>query len=287
MYTGSAPERSFAGKYSDFLDEGEREVESQYHYVHSINSRGEFITRVFFPETRQITSLTTYKNARRKKKHGIERKWYDNGARRSEGQYIDGEMTGEWAYYSYYYDRLSELGEYQNGKKEGLWKSYDSESGLIREELTYKYGLRDGPFIIYDSLANVVNQGVYRLDTIYEQTNPQDVSEEMPYMSSCKGIEPIEERTNCSEEKLLFSLYRNIRYPALARDYGIEGMAIVQFVINADGSVTDVTVVSGLCESISRECIKTIGRLPTWEPGTQNGKAVNVSFTIPIRFRLE
>lgn len=78
----------------------------------------------------------------------------------------------------------------------------------------------------------------------------------------------------------------NIKYPEDAIAQGQEGRVMVSFVIKADGSISDVKVASGVCESLDREAVRVVKTMPKWTPGKQNGKAVNVRFSIPITFRL-
>jgi protein TonB len=78
-----------------------------------------------------------------------------------------------------------------------------------------------------------------------------------------------------------------IRYPAVAQDVGIQGRVTCQFVVNKDGSITDIEVVRGVDPSLDKEAIRVIGSMPKWRPGEQRGKSVRVKYTLPIVFRLQ
>lgn len=82
-------------------------------------------------------------------------------------------------------------------------------------------------------------------------------------------------------------LVRNIKYPLLAQENGIQGRVICQFVVNSDGSIVDISVVRGVEESIDKEAIRVIKSMPKWTPGRQGGKNVRVKYTLPIRFKLQ
>ena len=82
-------------------------------------------------------------------------------------------------------------------------------------------------------------------------------------------------------------LVRNIKYPLLAQENGIQGRVVCQFVVNSDGSIVDISVVRGVEESLDKEAIRVIQSMPKWTPGRQGGKSVRVKYTLPIRFKLQ
>ncbi|MFO7923531.1 MAG: energy transducer TonB [Bacteroidales bacterium] len=79
----------------------------------------------------------------------------------------------------------------------------------------------------------------------------------------------------------------NLRYPQIAAENGIQGRVFVQFVVNANGEVSDATVVRGVDPSLDREAIRVVMSSPKWTPGRQRGEAVRVAFTFPINFVLQ
>ncbi len=80
---------------------------------------------------------------------------------------------------------------------------------------------------------------------------------------------------------------RNIKYPPMARESGIQGRVFVNFVVEPDGSVTNVNVLRGIGGGCDEEAIRVVESMPKWTPGRQRGKAVRVSFTLPVRFTLQ
>ena len=82
-------------------------------------------------------------------------------------------------------------------------------------------------------------------------------------------------------------LAKNIKYPVAAQEAKIEGRVIVQFVIERDGSVSDVKVMRGVNSELDAEAIRVVSMMPKWIPGKQRGKAVAVKYTMPIMFRLQ
>jgi protein TonB len=79
----------------------------------------------------------------------------------------------------------------------------------------------------------------------------------------------------------------HIVYPSIARENGLEGKTTVRFVVEKDGSVTDVTVLRGFDKACDAEAVKVVKSLPKFQPGRQNGRSVRVYYTIPISFKLQ
>jgi protein TonB len=81
-------------------------------------------------------------------------------------------------------------------------------------------------------------------------------------------------------------LQDNIKYPPIAKESGIQGTVHLTFVIERDGSVTDVKLLRGIGGGCDEEAIRVVKNMPKWEPGKQRGKPVRVQFNLPIKFNL-
>ncbi|MBQ7649003.1 MAG: energy transducer TonB [Paludibacteraceae bacterium] len=89
------------------------------------------------------------------------------------------------------------------------------------------------------------------------------------------------------QQALFKYLSENVKYPAIAKENRIQGRVICQFVVNKDGSITDVEVVrSGGDPSLDREAVRVIKSMPNWIPGRQKGKPIRVKYSVPVIFRL-
>ena len=88
-------------------------------------------------------------------------------------------------------------------------------------------------------------------------------------------------------QKAMEFLGKNSKYPVAAQEAKIEGRVIVQFVVERDGSVSDVKVMRGVNPELDAEAIRVVSMMPKWIPGKQRGKAVAVKYTMPIMFRLQ
>ena len=82
-------------------------------------------------------------------------------------------------------------------------------------------------------------------------------------------------------------LSSNTKYPVVAQENGVQGRVIVSFVVERDGSITDVRVVRSVDPSLDREASRVVRSMPRWSPGKQNGSAVRVKYTVPVVFRLQ
>ena len=82
-------------------------------------------------------------------------------------------------------------------------------------------------------------------------------------------------------------LSKNIKYPSAASRANVSGRVFMSFVVNVDGSITDVSVLKGLGFGCDEEAIRVVKAMPKWKPGKQSGRAVRVKFNLPINFQLE
>lgn len=89
------------------------------------------------------------------------------------------------------------------------------------------------------------------------------------------------------DAKLYEYLGKNIKYPQIARESGIQGRVFVNFVVEPDGSVSNVKVMRGIGGGCDEEAVRVIKTMPKWKPGKQRGKAVRVTYTIPVVFKLQ
>ena len=85
---------------------------------------------------------------------------------------------------------------------------------------------------------------------------------------------------------LMKYIQKNVRYPAIAKEYNITGKVYVSFIVDTSGSVTNVKIVRGVDKNLDAEAVRVVKSLPKYKPGKQRGKAVRVMFTIPINFTL-
>lgn len=86
---------------------------------------------------------------------------------------------------------------------------------------------------------------------------------------------------------LMKFLSENTKYPVVAQENGVQGRVTVQFVVEKDGSVSDVHVLRGVDPSLDKEAVRVVKSMPRWTPGKQNGTTVRVNYRVPVLFRLQ
>ena len=116
---------------------------------------------------------------------------------------------------------------------------------------------------------------------------PVAVEEEEPEEQTIfEVVEQMPEFPNGGMAGLMQYLSKNIKYPEAAMKKGIQGRGIVQFVVEKDGSITNVKILRGVDPELDKEAVRVVSAMPKWKPGTQRGEAVRVRFTVPVMFRL-
>jgi protein TonB len=111
------------------------------------------------------------------------------------------------------------------------------------------------------------------------------VVERVPTLVTCTGEDmPLGQ---CTQEGIVRHLLDNLTYPNRARRKGIQGKVLVQFVVERDGSVSNVEVLRSVHKSLDKRALKVVQTLPAFRPGEQGGKPVRVSYMIPVNFALD
>ena len=126
-----------------------------------------------------------------------------------------------------------------------------------------------------------------------DQTEYVEISEDVPIV-----VEDIEEEQQIFQvvenmpefpggtAALMAYLRKNIKYPTICQEQGIQGRVVVQFVVNKDGSIVDPEVIKPVNPYLDKEALRVISTMPKWKPGEQRGKPVRVKFTVPVQFKL-
>ena len=118
-----------------------------------------------------------------------------------------------------------------------------------------------------------------------------DEVDEMPRFPGCENQDLAgQELTNCSKKQLLEYIYSNLRYPEKARDEGIEGMVVIRFVIETDGSISNANIIrdiGGGCGVEAKKVVESMNHMKEkWIPGKKDNALARVSFTLPVKFKL-
>ena len=131
-----------------------------------------------------------------------------------------------------------------------------------------------------------INAEVEQNEVIEEYVAPEVVDEEVVEQEIFKIVEEMPSFPG-GEAKLMEYVGKNIKYPQIARETGIQGRVFVNFVVEPDGSVSNVTVLRGIGGGCDEEAMRVVKNMPKWKPGKQRGKAVRVQYMLAVNFRLQ
>jgi protein TonB len=143
------------------------------------------------------------------------------------------------------------------------------KSDVAISSVTFDQGSDEGQQVLKQN--EVV---VEKVEQKEEETKVFEVVEQMPQFPGGDGA-------------LMQYLSSHIKYPVVAEENGIQGRVVCTFVVERNGSITDVRVVKSVDPSLDKEAVRVIKGMPNWIPGKQNGSAVRVKYTLPVTFRLQ
>lgn len=131
------------------------------------------------------------------------------------------------------------------------------------------------------------------LSSGFSQSNPEvfKVVEEMPRFANCDNADATKkEHDKCSKDKLVEYISDNLVYPEKAKKDGVEGMVVVQFIVEKDGSLSNVKAVRDIGAGCGQSAIDVLQKMNddghVWIAGKQRGKPVSVLYTLPVKFQL-
>lgn len=99
-------------------------------------------------------------------------------------------------------------------------------------------------------------------------------------------VEQMPEYPNGGTAGLMNFISKNLKYPTICQESGVQGKVIVSFVVDKDGSTTDFRIVRSVDKYLDKEALRVLNSMPKWKPGKQKGVPVRVKYTVPITFRL-
>ena len=123
-------------------------------------------------------------------------------------------------------------------------------------------------------------------ETVMDEYVPIEEEEEIGEEEIFQVVENQPEFPGGMSELYVF-LQKNVKYPPIAKESGIQGRVFVNFVVERNGSISNVKVLRGIGGGCDEEAIRVVKSMPKWKPGKQRGKAVRVSFNLPIKFTLQ
>ena len=193
---------------------------------------------------------------------GVEQYYYLNGKKHSVKEVKNGSEDGTLTWW-YKNGQKWCVGQYSKGKKHGKFV-YWYPNGVVKEEGTFNNDKRVGGWISYDK------HGL----RIYGK----DIDQEPLYSNA---------RNHKKSIKLLAKhIEVHTNYPKEGKENKLEGRVVVSFTIDEKGNVVDIDITESVNPYLDKKAVKIIESLEQWKPGSHQGKAVRVRYSLPIRFQL-
>jgi len=218
--------------------------------------------------------------------------YFPNGRRKAIGTYEGGEMKGrQMVYYPngklysitnyprpglpYYSECRDSTGGVLTQNGNGLWKQFDDDFTYVLAEGKIENGLQEGEWKFKKSATESFTVNYKHGQEVQNGQTAKD--------STFKPIEVVPSFPGGIEAFYKF-IMKNLRYPDVAYRNNTFGKVIVSFVVERDGSITDVKVSRGIGDGCDEEAVRVIKLSPPWSPGMQGGKPVRVAYSVPIMF---
>ena len=142
---------------------------------------------------------------------------------------------------------------------------------------------KDGKMMGVPATVNKENNSNMKIVMDREWQNPPADDPDNPVF---EVVETMPEFPNGGMGAMMEFLSKNIRYPVNAQKNGTQGRVTVQFIVNTDGSISNIGILREVDPELDGEAVRVISAMPKWKPGMQKGKPVRVKYTVPVMFRL-
>lgn len=228
----------------------------------------------------QLWMEGAYRSINPDKKMGDFAYWYENGEKHIRCSYENGALNGR---YCEWYENgvLKTEKTYKDGKLDGFVKVW-TEEGVITKSVQYKNGDKHGQFITYYSNGRPVRRDVYRNGNIVKGRCFTSQGKDTMYFDYFKM--PI---FKGGLEGFKHFILEKLNYPDTARVNDEEGSVNIRFTIGKDGFIKGISLMKADKEYFNEEVIRAVASSPQWVPGKRDGKLVEVTITLPVKFRLK
>ena len=263
-----------------------------------------FIVKEFYSDgkIRLIGNSTT--SSINLKFKGSQITFFPNGRKMRIRNFKNGEPVGDVVEY-YSNGKIYNIKSYTRDKKVFFKQCYDSTGNVLAENGNGKWiNFLDENFnknaYVKGQVNNGIEEGEWRgeLNNVYfawinQKGKIVSSSSILKKTESDKSgdeavFKPIDIVPEFPEGLMAFNRFlgRNIHYPAIARENNTQGKVIISFIIEKDGTLSDIKVARGIGDGCDEEALRVMKLSPPWKPGIQNGNAVRVAYSIPISFTL-
>lgn len=221
-----------------------------------------------------------------KGKIGIAYEFYPNGKLYSQLKYPDTITTANQDNFATDYlitSNLDSLGKSQVTDGQGYYKGFNDKFAYIDEEGPVKNGRRDGAWKGIDKNLKLTFTETYTEGALTSGSTIDSAGVTFSYSGN---------RTTAPQFKggyTAFGRYlgKTIMYPDNERKIGIEGIVILQFIVEKDGIISNIKVQKSVSPGLDNEAVRVLKKSPVWMPGTRFGKPVKFTYAVPVNFKLE
>jgi TonB family protein len=155
------------------------------------------------------------------------------------------------------------------------------ENGQIRKDIDYDNGNLNGQVLTYWDNGQLKRHDTYENGKLIEGKVWNSDGKETEYYDF--HVPP---EFPGGVNNLAAYLTKNIDYPAKSKREGIEGRVLLNFIVEKDGSVSNVKVIESVSKELDAEAVRVVRKMPKWKPGMEDGEIVRIGFILPIKFRL-
>lgn len=227
----------------------------------------------------QLQMSGIYKTKRANKKVGEFKYYYESGALESKKLYKpNGDKTGE--YISYFENgQIESIGTYKENLKDGEWRSY-FENGQIDNIGTYKEDLKEGEWRWYFENSQISAKELYKEDELIEITYWDE--DGTIVKGDLKILEPPEFPGGL--DMISEFLKENLQFPKIPSWQPTSGRVHVKFVVEKDGSMTNIEISKHSIKVFNDEALRVIKLMPDWKPGKAHNRVERIEVIQPIKF---
>lgn len=253
---------------------------SYYRQVYAdMGKKVQFIVKDFYLSGK-IQMEGSYKSINPDVKNGHFIYYYDNGKKMSEVTYLENQPEG--AYFEWYANgKEKSLSTIQNGIMNGDYKTWN-EQGIPQLDIRYKNGELDGTFISYYDNGKPVRKDLYSNGELKKKKCFTREGKDTVWFAYLQMPE-----FPGGPEKLNEFIEKELIYPKEAKEDLREGLVSVEFAIGREGNIAKVKVLKADKEYFNVEAIRLVSSFPKWFPGKKDGQLVEVTLSLPIRFRIK
>lgn len=226
-----------------------------------------------------IQMTGTYKSIYPDYKTGPFNYWYENGQSQIVCNYYNNKLDGE--YFEYYDSGEPKIKRnYSKGLIDGEEKSW-SLTGFLTKVVEYRNGIKHGRFLTYYDNGQLIRKDIYRNDKLVKGNCYTRQGKDTSYFDYF-----IMPEFNGGLEGFKKFILERLKYPEVASQNKVEGQVFLKFTIDKEGNIIKEKIVKSDKEYFNEEVMRVLKLSPKWIPGRKDGKLVDVSITIPIRFKM-